>query len=121
MCVTGSDAWNFQKTDVGGPESGGPKACPKCGRVYPTSSGAATSAGAVLAQKGAFRAPRTSTLCLSARRAYLDGHDRSFPVPEHLCGPAGELFPPPPSDPPPLPPPHQTEPPAPTPARPPPG
>ena len=41
MYVTGSDAWNSQKSDVGGQESGA-KARTKCGRVYPSRRGAAT-------------------------------------------------------------------------------
>ena len=55
--------------------------------------GAATKAGAVLGPKTAIsrdRKPRT--VCQFPACAYLDGHDRPFPVPEHLCGAAGELF-----------------------------
>src|SRR3977135_178159 len=91
MYVTGSDAWNSQKSDVGGQESGA-KARAKCGRVYPSRRGAATKAGAVLGSKtviSRMRAP--NRLPISRPRLSL-AHDRPFPVPEHLFGAARDLF-----------------------------
>src|SRR3981189_1812883 len=70
MDVTGSDAWNSQKSDVGGQESGA-KARAKCGRVYPSRRGAATKAGAVLGSKTVISRMTPRTVCLFPGRAYL--------------------------------------------------
>src|SRR5258708_17131741 len=91
MYVTGSDAWNSEKSDVGGQEWGA-KARAKCGRVYPSRRGAATKAGAVLGSKTVIsRMEAPNRLPIPGRRLSL-AHDRPFPVPEHLFGAAVELF-----------------------------
>ena len=62
----------------------GAKAGPKCGRVYPRRTGRGNRSEADRHVSG------SKNRCLS--RAYLGAMTRAFPVPEHLCGAAGELF-----------------------------
>ena len=71
----------------------GVKARAKLRRVYPTQRGAATNGGAVFGSESEpFRQARDrNRLPIPCPRLSL-GHDRPFPVPEHLFGAAGELF-----------------------------
>ena len=119
MYVTGSDAWNSQKRMSEGQESGakGPA----------RSAAGFTRAGAGRQpRRGAVLGPKTAISCIgspepfaySAGAPILMAHDRPFPVPEHLCGPAGELFRPGGADPGGRPPADQAEPAAGRPARP---
>ena len=48
--------------------------------------------GLFCAPNATFPAPGGRTVCLFPRSRLSLGHDRPFPVPEHLCGAAGELF-----------------------------
>ena len=56
-------------------------------------AGRQPNGGACFAPQNAhFRQHRPEPFAYSRGRAYLVGHDRPFPLPEHLCGAAGELF-----------------------------
>ena len=77
---------------------GRPKACPKRGQGLPERcAGAATECAErpvfAPATNDDFSAPTLpQAICLLARPRLSWGHDGAFPLPEHLCGAAGELF-----------------------------
>ena len=91
MYVTGSDAWNSQK-QMSEVRIGGQRPARSAGGFTRRGEGRQPMAGPVLGSETRdFRPHRPEPFAYSGPRLSL-GHDRPFPVPEHLCGAAGELF-----------------------------